>query len=132
MSDSETAGRIRLLKPDTRHLNTAGKRNHLHHPFGVDQSRPLCVRIFTQRNGSVSKEITDVDDGVPGIISLVHLTAKAPSPNIHIDYVYFYKSRMDSQLPPSDDYLYVDVEYPASHFSLILKTTTGFRGTPLS
>ena len=31
--------------------------------------------------------------------------ARASSPNIHIDYY-------DSQLPPSDDYLYVDVEYP--------------------
>ena len=31
--------------------------------------------------------------------------ARASSPNIHIDY-------SDSQLPPSDDYLYVDVEYP--------------------
>ena len=31
--------------------------------------------------------------------------AKAPSPSIHIDY-------SDSQLPPSDDYLYTDVEYP--------------------
>jgi hypothetical protein len=38
--------------------------------------------------------------------------ARASSPNIHIDYVYFKKSRKDSQLPPSDDYLYVDVEYP--------------------
>jgi hypothetical protein len=33
------------------------------------------------------------------------LKAKAHSPNIHIDY-------SDSQLPTSDDYLYVDVEYP--------------------
>jgi len=31
--------------------------------------------------------------------------AKAPPLNIHIDY-------SDSQLPPSDDYLYTDVEYP--------------------
>jgi hypothetical protein len=56
--------------------------------------------------------------------------AMASLPNIRIDYVYFvedvyfvdyvyfvedvyfYKSRMDSQIPPSDDYLYVDVEYP--------------------
>ncbi len=44
--------------------------------------------------------------------------ANASPPDVHIDYVYFvedvyfYKSRKDSQLPPSDDYLYVDVEYP--------------------
>jgi hypothetical protein len=31
--------------------------------------------------------------------------AKAPSPNIHIDY-------SNSQLPPPDDYLYTDMEYP--------------------
>jgi hypothetical protein len=31
--------------------------------------------------------------------------AKAHSPNIHIDY-------SDSQLPPSEEHLYVDVEYP--------------------
>jgi len=42
--------------------------------------------------------------------------AKAPSPNIHIDYslrgVGPYGPEADSQVPTSDDYLYVDVEYP--------------------
>jgi len=38
--------------------------------------------------------------------------AKTPQMNIHVDYVYFYKSRKDSQLPPSEDHLYFDVEYP--------------------
>lgn len=33
MSDSDTANRKRLLKPDTRNLNTTGKR---YHPSGVD------------------------------------------------------------------------------------------------
>jgi hypothetical protein len=31
--------------------------------------------------------------------------ANASPPDVHIDY-------SDSQLPPSDDYLYTDVEYP--------------------
>ena len=36
-----------------------------------------------------------------------------PSPKgVHIDYVYFYKSRNDSQVPSSDDYLYTDPDYP--------------------
>jgi hypothetical protein len=47
MSDSDAARRIRLLTPDTRHLNTAGKRNHPYYPYGVDQSRTLWTRIFT-------------------------------------------------------------------------------------
>lgn len=33
--------------------------------------------------------------------------AKTPSPDIYIDY-------SDSQLPPSDDYLYGDVQYPGA------------------
>jgi hypothetical protein len=32
MSDSDPADRLQLLTPDTRHLNTAGKSCHLHHP----------------------------------------------------------------------------------------------------
>jgi hypothetical protein len=47
MSDSDTARRLRLLTPDTRHLNTAGKRYHPFHPSGVDQSWALWTRIFT-------------------------------------------------------------------------------------
>ena len=43
MSDSDAAGRIRLLTPDTRHLNTTGNR----YPYGVDQRRALWTRIFT-------------------------------------------------------------------------------------
>jgi len=38
MSDSNTAGRILMLKPETRNLNTAAKR---YHPSGVDQSQAL-------------------------------------------------------------------------------------------
>jgi hypothetical protein len=42
--------------------------------------------------------------------------AKAPPLNIHIDYSHRgvgpYGPEADSQLPPSDDYLYTDVEYP--------------------
>ena len=48
MSDFGIAGRFQLLKPDTRNLNTAGKRNHPYDPFGVDQNRALWTRIFTQ------------------------------------------------------------------------------------
>jgi len=37
----------RILTPDTRHLNTAGKGTHPYHPSGVNQSRALWTRIFT-------------------------------------------------------------------------------------
>ena len=39
MSESDTAGRIRLLKPDTRNLNTAGHGNYPFNPSGV-MSKP--------------------------------------------------------------------------------------------
>ena len=35
-----------------------------------------------------------------------------PQPNVRIDKVYFHKSRMDSQVPPCEDYLFHDPEYP--------------------
>ena len=35
------------LTPETWNLNTAGKRCHPYHPSGVDQSRALWTRIFT-------------------------------------------------------------------------------------
>jgi len=47
----------------------------------------------------------------------------APPTNLRIDYVYFvedvyfFKSRMDSQLPLSEDYLYSDVDYPIEVYS---------------
>jgi hypothetical protein len=38
--------------------------------------------------------------------------ANASPPDVYIDYVYFFQKQNDSQLPPSDDYLYADVECP--------------------
>ena len=35
MSDSDIAGRVRLLTPDTRNLNIADKRYHPYNPSGV-------------------------------------------------------------------------------------------------
>jgi hypothetical protein len=49
-----------------------------------EQDKQIAVtktEYFTiQPNGSVSKQVTDVDVGVPGIVSLVHLTTKQQPP----------------------------------------------------
>ena len=43
---------------------------------------------------------------------------EGPTPIVqHVDYVYFYKSRMDSQLPPSEEYLYIDEDYPIEDYA---------------
>ncbi len=48
----------------------------------------------------------------------VHPPPEGPTPNVqHVDYVYFYKSRMDSQLPPSEEYLYIDEDYPLEDYT---------------
>ena len=49
--------------------------------------------------------------------------ATATPPDFHIDYVYFvedvyfYKSRMDSQIPPCEDYLFHDPDYPIEAYA---------------
>jgi len=35
-----------------------------------------------------------------------------PHPNVQLDNVYFHESRVDSQVPPCEDYLFHDPEYP--------------------
>ena len=53
MGDSDPAGRILLLKPDTRNLNTAGHGNYPFNPSGVDQCRALWTRIFILRSRTI-------------------------------------------------------------------------------
>ena len=49
--------------------------------------------------------------------------ATATPQDFHIDYVYFvedvyfYKSRMDSQIPPCEDYLFHDPDYPIEAYA---------------
>jgi hypothetical protein len=38
--------------------------------------------------------------------------ARPSPPDVHIDHVYFEKSRKDSQVPACEDYLYSDPDYP--------------------
>ncbi len=63
-----------------------------------DQNEQFAVTkteyFFVQPNGQVSKQVTDVDVGVPGIVSLVQLTTKQQTPQ----QVQFRKvaSRLDN------------------------------------
>jgi hypothetical protein len=54
-----------------------------------DQNEKLAVTkteyYFVQPNGLASRLVTDVDVGVPGIVSLVHLTTKQQAPQ-HIQF----------------------------------------------
>jgi len=68
MSDSDIAGRVRLLTPDTRNLNIADKRCHPYNTSGVALCRVLYILIlyFILRTGNTRQPLLSVKSTVKG------------------------------------------------------------------
>ena len=75
------------LHYENHFLDKAAGKTSLPYTSSVNlktHARPIAVTeteyFISQPDGSYSKQVTDIDVGVPGIISFVHLTTKQPQP----------------------------------------------------
>ena len=98
------------LKYENHFLDKGSGKTNLPYTCSVNlkaHDRQIAVTkteyFISQPNGGFSKQVTDVDVGVPGIISLVHLTTKQPAPQqIQFRKVFRRFENVNGRLFPLD------------------------------